>query len=623
MNTKVSVLMPVYNASLYLEEAISSILNQSYSDFELIIINDGSTDNSLEIIERFSDTRIILVNNKKNSGIINARNQGLQLAKGKYIANMDADDVSLPQRFEKQVKFLDSHPETAILATRLILITPEGEQSGVWPEDYYCVTTKDIANTLPVINCIGQPTVMMRTEIVRRIGYHEKFKNNEDWGLWLSVLAEGQGIAKLSEPMLLYRQHPVSTTAFANRSGVDKKIIAFKVKYLKYKLTTNNFRGTDSKVLFSSFKDLSRWLLKKLSPRLYTFSSRLRTVNKKLFLKQFVTAVKELKALKGKVKVIYVFPSFHTGGAERVHASIVEAANLDKALTLFTAGSTNTAFYDKFSRYSTVLEINELVKLGFTERWLFRRISRLSAESPGLTCFGCNSPFFYDAIPYLQPGTTIIDLLHAFVHSYENGPEKWSLPYIDKLAHRVVISAKTKNDLQELYKKNNILAHYGDRISVISNFVEKSDLPLKNQSGNLKVAYVGRGGDEKRVDLIAQLAKDLAGAGIEFHFVGDVKQAIPETLWPYCVLHGEINNLVAEFSNLCQAINVLGEASPRALDAVAALGERLSVRVLAAAISAAGAPARWVESTRLICTDSRFQNAAPDADETRRRSQAV
>ncbi|HPH95598.1 MAG TPA: aspartate kinase [Anaerolineaceae bacterium] len=88
-------------------------------------------------------------------------------------------------------------------------------------------------------------------------------------------------------------------------------------------------------------------------------------------------------------------------------------------------------------------------------------------------------------------------------------------------------------------------------------------------------------------------------------------------------LHGEINNLVAEFSNLCQAINVLGEASPRALDAVAALGERLSVRVLAAAISAAGAPARWVESTRLICTDSRFQNAAPDADETRRRSQAV
>ncbi len=534
--------MPVYNASLYLEEAINSILNQTYSDFEFIIINDGSTDNSREIIEGFKDARIRLVNNEKNSGIISARNKGLQMASGVYIANMDADDISLPQRFEKQVKFLDEHPEIAILATRLILISPGGEESGVWPEDYSCVSEKDIADTLPVINCIGQPTVMMRTETARRIGYNERFKNNEDWGLWLSVLSQKLGIAKLAEPLLLYRQHPVSTTAFANKSGVDKKILAFKIKYVKYKLFTNNFRQTDVKVFVSSFKDLSRWLLKKISPGFYSFSSRLRTVNKKLFLKQIIASFKKFKALKPNIDVVYVFPSFHTGGAERVHASIVEAAGQKNAITLITAGSSNNAFYNKFSQYSIVFEISELAKLGFTERWLFRKISAMSADSPGLRYFGCNSPFFYDSIPYLSPKTVIIDLLHAFVHSYESGPEKWSLPYVEKLDHRVVINAKTKNDLQELYKKNNIETTYADRISVIHNFAEKREYLQKKQNGSLKVAYVGRGGEEKRVTLIAQLAKNLSGTGIEFHFVGDVKPAIPQTLWQYCIFHGEIND---------------------------------------------------------------------------------
>src|SRR5690242_9380591 len=99
--------MPVYNASSYLREAIESILNQTYSNFEFIIINDGSTDNSLEIIRSYHDPRISVVNNETNLGIIKTRNKGLKLAKGKYIANMDADDISLSSRLEKQVQYLE------------------------------------------------------------------------------------------------------------------------------------------------------------------------------------------------------------------------------------------------------------------------------------------------------------------------------------------------------------------------------------------------------------------------------------------------------------------------------------------------------------------------------------
>ena len=107
-NPLVSVVMPVYNAQKYLNKAIDSILAQTYKDFEFIIINDGSTDNSLQIIKKYQkkDKRII-VKNKKNKGIVAALNDGIKLSRGKYLARMDADDISLPSRFEVQVNFME------------------------------------------------------------------------------------------------------------------------------------------------------------------------------------------------------------------------------------------------------------------------------------------------------------------------------------------------------------------------------------------------------------------------------------------------------------------------------------------------------------------------------------
>ena len=106
MNKKITVFMPVYNSERYLKEAIDSILNQSYKNFELLIINDGSTDSSIDIIKSYNDSRIKLINNDCNKGLPYTRNLGLKLAKGDYIAIMDSDDISYIHRLKKQIEFL-------------------------------------------------------------------------------------------------------------------------------------------------------------------------------------------------------------------------------------------------------------------------------------------------------------------------------------------------------------------------------------------------------------------------------------------------------------------------------------------------------------------------------------
>ena len=114
---KVSVLIPVYNASSFLRESISSILNQTFTDFELILLNDASTDNSREIIKEFKDPRIRYYENKQNLGISGSRNRLMELAEGEYLAVMDNDDVSLPERLDRQVNYLNEHPEVSVVGS--------------------------------------------------------------------------------------------------------------------------------------------------------------------------------------------------------------------------------------------------------------------------------------------------------------------------------------------------------------------------------------------------------------------------------------------------------------------------------------------------------------------------
>ncbi len=117
INSKVTILMPVYNGEKYLKEALESILNQTFTNFEFLIINDASTDNSKNIINSFNDHRIKLIENKENLGLTKSLNKGISISQSEYIARMDADDISLPKRLGIQVKFMDKHPEIGAVGT--------------------------------------------------------------------------------------------------------------------------------------------------------------------------------------------------------------------------------------------------------------------------------------------------------------------------------------------------------------------------------------------------------------------------------------------------------------------------------------------------------------------------
>lgn len=204
---KISVVMPVYNAEKYLREAMDSILAQTLGDFEFIIIDDGSTDASAEIVRSYSDARIRFYQNERNMGVAATLNRGLDLATGEYIARMDADDISLPERFAKQAAYLDAHPECAALGCDMELF---GAQIGTFAHAH---TAGQLKVDLLFASALGHPTVMMRSTVVGREGLHydEAYNGIEDYELWVRV-AEKYDLGNLPEILLRYRMHAAQVT---------------------------------------------------------------------------------------------------------------------------------------------------------------------------------------------------------------------------------------------------------------------------------------------------------------------------------------------------------------------------------------------------------------------------
>ncbi|WP_378953192.1 glycosyltransferase family 2 protein [Pelosinus sp. sgz500959] len=198
---KVSVIMPVYNAEAYLSEAIESILGQTFVDFEFIIIDDGSTDGSLNIIKTYSDPRIVVVCNETNLKLIPTLNKGLNLAKGQYIACMHADDISLPERLTRQVEFMDQNPNICVCGTWVELF---GDCEQVFwrftapPDEVKCMLLFGC--------CIAHPSVMLRRTIVEAgLGYSPLYPHAEDYALWVQI-AQNYEIANIPEVLLKYRR---------------------------------------------------------------------------------------------------------------------------------------------------------------------------------------------------------------------------------------------------------------------------------------------------------------------------------------------------------------------------------------------------------------------------------
>ena len=219
MATRVTVLLATHNDEPFLGAAIDSVLAQTFSDFELLIVLDASTDRSREIIERYDDPRIRLLLNETNIGLGASLNRGLAIITSEYVARLDGNDLCFPERLARQVAYLDAHPEVAAAGSQATLIDIAGRRVGVVHRP-----TTELGMRWHRI--FGSPlvhsSVMFRTAIVWDVlgGYDERFRFGEDFDLWRR-LAKGHGIRNLAETLVAYRDDPASMTGAPNHPARD------------------------------------------------------------------------------------------------------------------------------------------------------------------------------------------------------------------------------------------------------------------------------------------------------------------------------------------------------------------------------------------------------------------
>ena len=223
----ISVVMSVYNGEKYLAEAIKSILSQTYKSFEFIIINDGSTDKSLEIIHHYQelDDRIVLIS-RENRGLIASLNEGIKKAQGKYIARMDADDSSLPTRLEEQVEFMENNTDIGISGCAVI-------RFGENIKTLYGSLLKNneaIKSELLFSSPFAHPSVIMSRKVILKYNlfYDNNFLHAEDFELW-TRMAKVTKMANLSKPLLKYRVVASSITREANKNIEERYLIHKKI----------------------------------------------------------------------------------------------------------------------------------------------------------------------------------------------------------------------------------------------------------------------------------------------------------------------------------------------------------------------------------------------------------
>ena len=250
---RISVIMPVYNAERYLEDSIKSILSQTYTNFELLIGDDGSTDRSFEIMKSFRDERLTIIMNEKNLGIPHTLNKLIESCKGEYIARQDSDDISLPKRLEKQVDFLDKNPEIGLCGTN---ITHFGNRSK---RMFMPQMDKDIKVYFLVNNPICQPTIMIRKGCLTK-PYDKSFDLAEDYAHCYE-LSKVTKLANLPDFLLKYRWHGTNISTTKEKKMLENansiRIIIFR-ETLSYEIQEQELRllklATESKL--ADYSDL-------------------------------------------------------------------------------------------------------------------------------------------------------------------------------------------------------------------------------------------------------------------------------------------------------------------------------------------------------------------------------
>lgn len=246
----ISVVMPAYNVGKYVMEAVDSILNQTFTNFEFIIIDDGSDDETVNVIKTYTDPRIIFIRNERNMGLIWSLNYGIELSKGTYIARMDADDISRPDRLQKQYVFMEQHSEISVLGTGFLYM-----HTGI----KYCQPSDNdqIRIKLMSKSSLAHPTVMMRKSDLNnhKLSYDINYPHAEDYRLWVEFALNNLKLANLSEVLLNYRVHE---TQISTEKGREQEVMTAKIRkeYINT-LCSNIFNESELEVINNDFKNFS------------------------------------------------------------------------------------------------------------------------------------------------------------------------------------------------------------------------------------------------------------------------------------------------------------------------------------------------------------------------------
>ena len=264
---QLSIIMPAFNSGKYIREAIFSVLNQTFHDFELIVINDGSTDNTREIIHSFTDDRIKYFENLRNMGIVFSRNKGLELVSGKFIGMVDSDDIIYPEKFQKQIDFLKNNPKYDMVGAWARFIDEDGNRlPGGWK-------LNAPSNLIPSImlfkNYFLQSAVVYRHECIKNFTFKEGFDILEDYLLWIEFL-ENHKAYNYKGFLLKYRIHNLGVTKDRAKERIEKEKKVFKIQLEKIGIIPNE-RELDLHMLIRDaslindiaiLNEIEVWLLK-------------------------------------------------------------------------------------------------------------------------------------------------------------------------------------------------------------------------------------------------------------------------------------------------------------------------------------------------------------------------
>ncbi len=517
---QICVVLPVFNAGRYLRETLDSILQQSFSNFELLIINDGSSDNSVEIIKSYTDTRIRLISNDQNIGLTASLNKAIQLCQCPWVARMDADDVMHPDRLMKQFNRMQQDPGLDVLATRVRFINEAGEETTDWNTDRMAISEMDIRNLMPRTNCIAHPSVIIKREVLLKYGYRDVQKNTEDWDLWLRILSDGGRIAKLDEELLYYRIHTTSVTAIHKKEeSLYQRLMCSRRRFIAYKLKRLQCNGFVFQCILAQLRNCVKFIL---SERLVPMARATKRVLK--YPPGYTMAEQEkLKRVLDNWhgNRLFIFPYVHEGGAEQVHSDILRAIDDPEALVLITNFSSNKSFLPQLESHARVLEIPHLANHPFTAIHCAKHIAEVLNRKSNAVIFGANSEFFFELVPLLELHVRKYYLIHAFKYQVDGNVlhRKW-LKYFNAMSGYLFIAHQAMQDFDRLCFVSNVPSAARSKLQFISNAVSQFNEPVDHPV--LRVLFVGRDSKEKRLDVFLSIAEKIyaINSGIEFSVVG-------------------------------------------------------------------------------------------------------